>query len=380
MITSSFPELVQSLYDAAAGSGDFSMLAPRIANAFNAASCQIQVRGGFIRPVERVSSTGNYTPELNAKYQDYYYKVDTWANLAMARPQEAILGSDDVISDAEYERTEIYQDYNRHLGTFYVLGTVTKIGGPGDAVGAFGVHRSRQEGLFSAEEKHRATLLLPHLKRALQLRERLGRMDIQSHAMVQALEIASVAVLLAADNGGVLFANVAAEAILRRGDGLLASHGRLHAATPSEDSSLRQQIRTACLACAGKSVEPGGVMRISRANARPLSLSFYPFVAPQLGSTASLGAALIFVGNPDLHRPAGRDALARMYGLTGAEARLFEALLAGERLQDYADRSALSVQTVKTQLGRLFDKTGHTRQTDLVRDAMSNPILSLGRK
>ena len=136
------------------------------------------MRGGFVRPVERISSTSNYTPELNAKYQDYYYKVDTWANRAMEWQHEAILGSDDIISDDEYERTEVYNDYSRYAGIFYVLGAVTKIGGPGGARGAFGIHRSRREGLFSPEEKQRAAILLPHLNRALQLRERLGRMDI----------------------------------------------------------------------------------------------------------------------------------------------------------------------------------------------------------
>lgn len=376
-MAASFSGLVQALYDSAAGRGDLSSLAPQIASMFDASSCQIQMRGGFTRPVERISSTPNYTPELNAKYQDYYYKVDTWANLAMARPQEAILASDDIISDAEFERTEIYQEYNRLLGTFYVLGTVTRIGGSGNAVGAFGVHRSRQEGLFSAEEKRRASVLLPHLKRALQLRERLGRMEVQQHAMAQALEMAGIAILLAAEDARLLFANPAAEAILRVGRGLLASRGRLHAATPSEDGLLRQRIRAACQACTGQEVEPGGLMRTSRAEARPLSLSIYPFAAPSLTNAALAGAALIFVGDPDMHCPPGREALARTYRLTAAEARLFEALLAGERLQDYAGRAALSVQTVKTQLSRLFDKTGHARQTDLVREALINPVLAL---
>lgn len=193
--------LVQSFYDAAAGQSDFGLLAPQVAHAFNASSCAIQIRGGFASAAEIASATANYTPELVQQYQEYYYKVDVWANVAMRWPQEAILGSEDMISDEEYERTELYNDYSRYAGIFYVLGAVTKIGGPGGALGAFGIHRSRREGLFSPEEKQRAAILLPHLNRALQLRERLGRMDISQQTMMQALEMAGVAILLSANDG-----------------------------------------------------------------------------------------------------------------------------------------------------------------------------------
>jgi DNA-binding CsgD family transcriptional regulator len=88
-------------------------------------------------------------------------------------------------------------------------------------------------------------------------------------------------------------------------------------------------------------------------------------------------AALVFVSDPDLIEQPRRDVLAQVYDLTAAEAKLFEALLAGARLQDYAEQSSLSRETVKTQLAHLFDKTGHARQTELVRDALRNPLLTL---
>jgi DNA-binding CsgD family transcriptional regulator len=370
-------DLIGALYDAASGIASFEPIAGQIAGAFGSQSCNIQVRNGFAGPCERVTFTGNYTPEMIQSYNQHYYQHDVWVNLAMRHPNERILGSDDLILDAEYRETLIHREYSRHMGIFYLMGGRVSLGGPDGAFGVLGIHHSEQEGLFSPEEKRRGALLLPHLQRALQLRERLGQMDIQQQAMFQAMETISLGVLLAAEDGRVLFANHAGEEILRHAFGLREHGGRLQATYPGANAELQNHIRSAARASLGRSSDAGGLLRLPRAGHNPLSLSIYPFMAPHLSNGGTVPAALVFVSAPEQQVTPSRDALAQMYRLTGAEARLFEALLVGERLQDYAERSSLSLQTVKTQLARLFDKTGHARQTDLVRDALSDRILSL---
>ena len=74
--------------------------------------------------------------------------------------------------------------------------------------------------------------------------------------------------------------------------------------------------------------------------------------------------------------PAPAEArLQAAYGLTKAEARLLRALMGGMRLADYAAEAGVSGSTVKTHLKNLFDKTGERRQSDLIRRALSNPLL-----
>lgn len=369
--------LIGALYDAASGVAPFAPIAGQIAEAFGSESCAIQVRNGFAGPCERVTFTPNYTPEMVERYNQHYYQHDVWVNLAMRHPGGRILGSDDLISDEEFRETLIYQEFSRHMDVFYLLGGLVPVGGPGNALGVLGIHRPEREGFFTPDEKRRGSLLRPHLQRALQLRERLGQMDIQQQAMFQVMETISLGVFLAAEDGRVLFVNHAAEEILRRASGLREHGGRLQAANPATDSDFQRHVRSAARASLGRSPDAGGLLRLPRAGRKPLSLSIYPFVAPHLSNGGTVPAALIFVSDPDQQTPPGCTALAQMYRLTGAEARLFAALLAGERLQEYAERSSLSLQTVKTQLGRLFDKTGHTRQTDLIRDGLSDRILTL---
>lgn len=61
------------------------------------------------------------------------------------------------------------------------------------------------------------------------------------------------------------------------------------------------------------------------------------------------------------------DLLAGVYGLTHAEARLAAALAAGKSLQQYADQTRHSRNTVKSRLSAIFRKTGVSRQSDLIR-------------
>jgi DNA-binding CsgD family transcriptional regulator len=46
-----------------------------------------------------------------------------------------------------------------------------------------------------------------------------------------------------------------------------------------------------------------------------------------------------------------------LYGLTEAEARLTSGLLRGERLEDYAARTGISMNTARTHLKSVFAKT-----------------------
>jgi len=63
--------------------------------------------------------------------------------------------------------------------------------------------------------------------------------------------------------------------------------------------------------------------------------------------------------------------LARLHGLSPAEARLAAALSRGSSLADYAEAASLSINTVRWTLKRVFVKTDTHRQAELVRLLMS---------
>jgi DNA-binding CsgD family transcriptional regulator len=69
-------------------------------------------------------------------------------------------------------------------------------------------------------------------------------------------------------------------------------------------------------------------------------------------------------------KPPPPEKLAELYDLTPAEARLWANLAAGATLAEIAERHRVSVNTLRVQLGSLFQKVGVHRQADLVRRAL----------
>jgi DNA-binding CsgD family transcriptional regulator len=96
------------------------------------------------------------------------------------------------------------------------------------------------------------------------------------------------------------------------------------------------------------------------------------------GAVAGQGA-LVLVADPQADRSAQGTELARVFGLTGAEARLLMGLVEGRSLQECAAAAGISVQTARSQLKRIFDKTGERRQSDLIRLVLTNPVVARAR-
>jgi DNA-binding CsgD family transcriptional regulator len=74
------------------------------------------------------------------------------------------------------------------------------------------------------------------------------------------------------------------------------------------------------------------------------------------------------------------EVLRAAFGLTPAQARLASALLTGKTLTSYAESAGISINTAKTQMRQIFQKTGQSRQADLIRVIAANPTIKLARR
>lgn len=78
-------------------------------------------------------------------------------------------------------------------------------------------------------------------------------------------------------------------------------------------------------------------------------------------------AAAIFIASDASPAPAPVDALAALFDLTAAEARVFEQVAVGRTPTEIAEALSVEITTVKTHLAHIFTKTGTRRQADIVR-------------
>jgi len=69
------------------------------------------------------------------------------------------------------------------------------------------------------------------------------------------------------------------------------------------------------------------------------------------------------------------EGLADLFGLTPAEARLTIAIAEGKSLNAFAESHHISSHTARTQIKRVFEKTGTHSQADLVSRVLTSPLV-----
>jgi DNA-binding CsgD family transcriptional regulator/PAS domain-containing protein len=370
-----FSSLIETLYDAALDPTDWPRAAQMFALAFDTESCAIFQLNLAQGSAGIVGITGNFDAKAISDYESYYHQKDLVAiRMAQSGTRQAML-STDVVREAEFKNSEIFVDFARpmRLGFYWAVGSVIPV--EQHVMGAIGIHRPREARAFDAADKHHLDMLLPHLSRAILLHRKLQGLTQGHRIVVDALEKLSVGMITVDVQAKVLFANPTAERLLRAGLGLTSRQGCLGATDPTKEGELRRLIQQAGLAALGKSSEAGGVLALPRIEGRPLSLLVCPLRPHAVYFGPSVPAALVIFGDPDDSPSTSPQALIELYGLTPAEARLMAALVDGERLEDYADRQQISINTARTQSKQVFAKTGHGRQADLIREVLANPAL-----
>ena len=91
-----------------------------------------------------------------------------------------------------------------------------------------------------------------------------------------------------------------------------------------------------------------------------------PTNAKALKSSYGNPAAILLISDPDDQAMPGKALLARVYGLTPAEASLAGIMLRGDDLNDACDEMSIQRTTARTHLQHLFQKVGVSRQAELL--------------
>lgn len=149
--------------------------------------------------------------------------------------------------------------------------------------------------------------------------------------------------------------------------------GRLHAARAADDGTLQAALAQAE---ATQGLAPRPVRLLSCRSGR----TWLAWIEPCHGAANEDGClhfarieaqqpaatVLMFVTPADAGASVRAESIMAELGLSAAESRLVSALLAGRTLAGYARDTRHSRNTVRNQLGVVFEKTGTHRQPELV--------------
>lgn len=355
--------LADSIYDAAVAHTPWDHVASLLVSEFDGTSMLSSIQDWHSGHVDAVAQH-NMLGQPFADYAAHWHQEDVWARAA-GRRQVALTAftGEELVPLRDYMNTSFYFDYMRPSlgGVCYAVGSVFSLEGP--LRGQIGIHRPKAAGDFELEDRAALEYLLPHLRRGMQLRRRLAEAKARQDAERQALDGLAMGALLLDRHGRVLFANQAAEGLLRQADGLFLGQYRvLLAARAEETTRLYRLIGGASLPGGG------GAMRLSRASGKlPLEAIVIPVRRRNSENLPSEAAAILYLSDPAAKPRPAQENLRALLGLTPAETELALHLLAGATLEQVAALRGVSRETIRTQLKELFRKTDTVRQSDLLR-------------
>lgn len=219
--------------------------------------------------------------------------------------------------------------------------------------------------------------LLPHLRHAYTMNRQFESLKAVSAAAMNRYERYHIGVVMVDEDGVMLYHNEAARQIFLHAQGLLLeADGRVVAQEPSETSTLLSSVREHLAGDLPNSHFAPTLLEITRPGRdSPLSLAISPYrsgVDFVIGGRAG-GSAVIMIYDPERPLIERESVVKQVYHLNEQEAQIVCALASGESLEDIARNTDRSLEAVRSQLKRIFKKTGTSRQTELVALVLSGP-------
>jgi len=313
-------------------------------------------------------------PEYETSYREWFVKNNPWVKVPeLMRP--GVLRIPAVLERYHNEpgyltRTSYYNEWLVPQKFHHSVSSTISSGEESEI--RFSLHRGQDAGEFSTEELDGFQALCRHLMRASRILNHLPVSNLYGKDLQHLLEQLEAAVLFVGPQGCITGYTAAAEQLLARGDSLLLSRGRIVAQYPADNRQLQECIKSAIAIHNHKSnhesCQAPACISIHRKNhSSSLVLRIIPLPKTEcfLGSTGS--AAAILVCEPRQHTVSLRqEMLQQRYGLTGAESGLLRYLIQGYSLRESAEARSISYETARGYLKSIFQKTGTSRQTELI--------------
>lgn len=369
--------LVGALYDAAGGAMSWSRLGEDLCRTMKADRAYL----GLPQADGTLPNLLDAGDPMDEAYARIYHRIDPFRALAATAPPgaRAVRRGTDILPPQELGRSEYVADYARRRRTPHSIGAQI------DAQGEHLLGLFRSGAPFDDIELGQVEFLLPHLRRALQLRRTLAApRGTRPTAGLAALDALPHAALLVDGAMRVAFANAEADRMtadfqsglrIRRAG---PEGGCVLVATHSADAAPLRGL-VAATAAGG----PGGGLRLrspdtSGARAPILAVLVSPAPARLVaqspaGAPEGVARGLAMVVAQNLARPAAPPPriLSDLFQLSPSEAAVAIAILGGATAEHVAETRGVSLNTVRRQIQTVLRKTEAQNLRDLERIAAS---------
>lgn len=361
---SSLLALIGGIYDAAIGGEPMADALGAIGNACHCVGASIYIREPRIDRDEIVHNWG-FSLEALRSYESTYSHVSPFHSIArrLQARTGSVLYSQDVISPAEFHRTQFYNEYFKVFDVEYTNGMYLEHTAERSVIATFCA--SESHGPFTEAERALFAELMPHLRRGLGIWQDLEQLSMLRAVAVEALDKLRTGVVVLGRDGRLVFANQRAEQFCQGGNGLRLGRSGIVAIDGPADSRLQALVARGLGTLRGAGPPPPAAVSIPRAAGRPIIVTCVPVSDKTQALGSSRPRLMLFVRDPEDEAHLKADVLQAIFGLTLTEALVAMAIARGRSLAEVATDLGHSVHTSRNLLKRAFAKTGTRSQAEL---------------
>ena len=352
--------ILGAIYDAALDEAGWVKCLETIRTELGANYASLIVRTETTDDIGLIVSAGN--DQANLDPGNPYIALSPFTGM----PPDQLVTIGDVLAEKDWRASTYCRDYCAPQGVFHVLAAdiATRNGG----VYGFRVTRPETAPAFSETELDFCRLLIPHIKRALNLHLSINQdrkvSTLYSHAMAQLM----VGVVVLDQDGQVIECNPAATAILELKDGLRVAGKQLEASYANDNRKLQGLVRDALIHPHAAKLALTEAMSISRPSGKlSWGLIVQSISSDQWTEGKQRPSVAVFVRDTEGKVDPPVRLAQQLFHLTPAETALAIQLANGLSLEEAAEVLNIRRNTARAHLRSIFSKTGVRRQTELVR-------------
>jgi DNA-binding CsgD family transcriptional regulator len=312
------------------------------------------------------------TSPLKQSYNEHYSKINLWREWGRTFYVPGRVNLDqEQCPRSVLERSEFYNDCLKRFGVVFSMGAV--IAREGASAPTLSCLRSPGKHPFDETEREIARFLVPHVRRAWTIAERLELLA----AGQSVLDTLPLGAVFLGSGGAAIYCNRVAEEIFGSNDGLSLRNGLLTAHDKAAEAQLRKSIDSALAPCRRPSPAAVSIPRPS------LRRDYQVVTAPLLGAFRQFVGlprpmVLVLITDPERQAPASTQVLIQLFKLTRREAAVAAKLSEGKSVEQAAEELSVTYETARTHLRRIFSKTGTSRQAELLLLIARLPIVTNG--
>ena len=365
--------ITSRIYDAALDEGQWADVLDDLAYMIHAEQGIMRMLNSESRDVSHVH-TFNKNHDWTQAYIDHYVHNDPWIDIFMKSKQTMLECTHHLLSDKEYKASDYYTDFVAPQDMHYGIGGRIDI--KNEAFCYMSFQRGKKRGGFEQHYLDVLRGLVPHIQKAVLINKKMHYVQFERDLLKDTLSQVNSSLLLVNKYGQIIFINSLAEQLIEQHANVSIKQNCIFIHSDEENKKLQKLIHQATIGSTETSLKQSGSMCCGSPASR-FYLSF--LVAPVNPERVNIdtideNVAVVLLDTNSRQISLTSELLTGLYNLTWAEARLTLHLCEGLTLDEISEQCSVSKNTLKTQLRSCFNKTGVSKQSELINLVNAGPV------